>query len=387
MSTPSAAEALSPEVTDVIGEARPVRRVSEAAKAEAYAVFSNDFEAHDARFLGVVTERDIARHPQRIFEDILPRDRPAPLAPDTPLDEALSCLNAHRVDALPVVHPSSGDLVGIVTRASLLEALLRRERESLKQMLARWQSAENERMRLQAECEQLRRESPASESIAMIASGIGHDLNNLLMIIGNCVTRRSPSISVDEDAGQEREDILRAIETASTYARHLLELGFASASRSDLNMTVARTAAALRRSLPSGTEVVVRLESSLPPVAIVPIELSQVVLNLALNARDAMPKGGSLQLVTRLDSKRAWVELEVRDTGVGIHPDDLERIFEPLFTRGKATGTGLGLALVRRIVDGAGGEIAVSSRVGCGTVFRVTLPVSDPATTAGPLRE
>ncbi len=118
-----------------------------------------------------------------------------------------------------------------------------------------------------------------------------------------------------------------------------------------------------------------RLEPGLPDLVADPDQLTQALVNIILNACKAMPSGGRLSLVATRDGER--VALEVADAGVGIRPEDLDRIFDPFYS-GYGEGAGLGLPLARRIVEAHGGSIAVRSTVGEGTVFRIELPV-EPA--------
>jgi signal transduction histidine kinase len=121
------------------------------------------------------------------------------------------------------------------------------------------------------------------------------------------------------------------------------------------------------------------VESELPNVPMDVRLIRQAILNVVLNAIQAMPSGGDLKVVAKRDAGggAAWVTLEIGDTGAGIPPDVQPRIFEPFYTT-KATGTGLGLAVVKRIVDGHHGEVTVTSRAGAGTVVRIRLPIDAP---------
>jgi signal transduction histidine kinase len=119
-------------------------------------------------------------------------------------------------------------------------------------------------------------------------------------------------------------------------------------------------------------EIVRELDPALPPVAMDARLVRQAILNVAVNAVQAMPRGGRLSVRTRREGDRAVVELE--DTGAGIPDEVRERIFEPFFTT-KASGTGLGLAVVRRIVEGHGGEVRVRSTPGTGTTFALRFPL------------
>ena len=131
------------------------------------------------------------------------------------------------------------------------------------------------------------------------------------------------------------------------------------------------------RFLPRGDiEVVRRLDTSLPPVSVDPNLLHQALLNILVNARQAMPNGGRLTIETRiLGGNGRPVQIRIADTGIGIPADQLLRIFQPFFTT-KAQGTGLGLAITARVVEEHGGRITVESAVGKGTTFTIALPTA-----------
>ncbi|MFZ5909924.1 MAG: two-component system sensor histidine kinase NtrB, partial [Chloroflexota bacterium] len=135
---------------------------------------------------------------------------------------------------------------------------------------------------------------------------------------------------------------------------------------------------------PEGVRVTLDLPGDLPPVFADPRQVEQVLGNLVVNACQAMPQGGQLLVLSRVegsvisdqctDDDRQWVRIAVRDTGVGIPPENLEKIFEPLFTT-KPKGIGLGLAVSRKLAEANGGRIEVQSEAGVGSTFTLYLPV------------
>jgi CheY-like chemotaxis protein len=153
----------------------------------------------------------------------------------------------------------------------------------------------------------------------------------------------------------------------------------------------------LRPLLPSSIEMVIDVESALPRVSADPTQLQQVLLNLAVNARDAMKERGELAIRARIrelgpEEARnivgarpgSFIELSVSDTGSGLSPEVLSRVFEPFFTtKPVGEGTGLGLAIVHGVVNAHGGWLEVESDPGCGSTFRVLLPVADSAVLDG----
>jgi len=217
------------------------------------------------------------------------------------------------------------------------------------------------------------------ETIGQLATGAAHDFNNLLtVIIGHA------ELALTASRGQAQLDlaaILRAAEQATGLARQLLSLSrgeSAEVESSDLNAAAAETARLLRRLVNAAIEITDDLGEESLPVLVDRSQIEQLLLNLAVNARDAMPEGGRLTIRTGLtgsqDDRQA--RLVVEDTGVGITPAALDQIFEPFYTtKDPGKGTGLGLVTVQRIVRAGGGKIDVRSQPGVGTTFTVTLPL------------
>jgi CheY-like chemotaxis protein len=216
------------------------------------------------------------------------------------------------------------------------------------------------------------------ESIGTLASGVAHDFNNILGIIlpnAELIKMRSDAAS---PASRLADVIINATKRAAGLTRQLLSL-----SRKDgillktvsLNEAVRTTGKLLSETLDRR----IRLEYDLTPdctnIKADETQMEQVLLNLAINARDAMPEGGVLKSTTRSDGQNAIVSLV--DTGSGIDPSILPNIFDPFFTtKEKSRGTGLGLSVVYGIVKQSGGTIDVKSEVGIGTEFVITLPLT-----------
>ncbi len=238
------------------------------------------------------------------------------------------------------------------------------------------------------------REAEKFEVIGRLAGRLAHDFNNLLtVILGNAqlALQRQSADSADRDG---LEQIIRAGEDSTALIRQLLAYSrheIVAARVLDLRAEVSSILPMLQRLL--GADVAVRFELGSKPlwVEIDATQLQQVLLNLAANARDAMPHGGELHLTlsgetlpARMagEQPRSLVRLRVRDSGAGISAEILPRIFEPFFTTKEAKlGTGLGLASVAEIVRRAGGEVSAESRPGQGATFDIRLPsVADPAT-------
>ena len=238
-----------------------------------------------------------------------------------------------------------------------------------------------ERRRLETEL----REAQKMESLGRLAGGVVHDLNNILVVLINCSTflkdfiDGAPTGERRELAEQDIASIVQATAGAQRLARQLLAFGRRHRPAPevlDANDVVTETAQLLRRVLEENIAFEVRLGRSVPPVEIDRGQLEQVIINLALNARDAMPDGGRLTVATA-PSAGGGLLLTVSDSGAGIAEEIRERIFEPFFTtKGPERGTGLGLATVHRVVREAQGAITVASRLGLGTTFSIELPRS-----------
>ncbi len=245
-----------------------------------------------------------------------------------------------------------------------------------------------ERMQLQ---EQLRN-AQQMEAVGRLAGGVAHDFNNILSIImghGELLLRTG---EVDERVRNGLEQIRRAAERAASLTQQLLAFGRKQVLQPrmlDLNESVADIQKMLARVIGEDIELVASLHPSLLPVKADPGQIEQVLMNLALNARDAMPRGGRLTMETAntqltVEQSREcdlapgrYVMLKVTDTGHGMEAATLAHIFEPFFTtkpRGK--GTGLGLATVYGIVKQSGGSIQVESESNQGSEFRIYLPAA-----------
>lgn len=255
----------------------------------------------------------------------------------------------------------------------LMTVLLLDSLDSLREMNRQTEAAAAERD------EALRRsiQGQKMELVGRLTSGIAHDLNNLLTVMASVadLLRGDPEPGTRHEAVRALEDATRR---ASLMTRQLLALGRKRREEPevlDLAQQVRELAPVLQRLLGSRVRLAVQADGA-APVRATPAGIEQVVLNLAVNARDAMPDGGPLDLCVEADG--AQVRLVVRDAGVGMDAATRERLFTPFFTT-KETGTGLGLATVHSRVAEFGGEVRVQSSPGEGSTFEVRLPRADPA--------
>ena len=244
-----------------------------------------------------------------------------------------------------------------------------------------------ERRVLEDQLQQARR----MEAVGRLAGGVAHDFNNLLTIIKGYVELALNRVGGQRELRGNIQQIADAAERAVTLVRQLLAFSRKQVLKPkvlDLNLVVLNMDKMVRRLMNENIEMRTSVEKNLGAVKADPGQIEQVVLNLIVNARDAMPDGGKLWIESRnvelelgMTSDQAsikpgpYVMLSVRDTGVGISAETLPHIFEPFYTTKESSrGTGLGLSTVYGIVKQSGGHISVTSELGKGTTFSVYLP-------------
>lgn len=239
-----------------------------------------------------------------------------------------------------------------------------------------------ERQRLQSQFIQAQK----MEAVGRLAGGVAHDFNNLLTIIsGYCELLLMSDLPV----GDKRRDSIATIRDAGERAARLTQQLLAFSRKAmfepkliDLNELVTDSVKLLRRLIGEDIVLVVITAPKPIPIKADPGQLEQVIMNLVVNARDAMPTGGRLTIETSVissaDSGSLHIAcLSVSDTGQGVSDEVKEKIFEPFFTtKAVGKGTGLGLAVVHGVVTQSGGQITIESSVGVGTTFRVILPIA-----------
>ncbi|RMG90985.1 MAG: PAS domain S-box protein [Candidatus Dadabacteria bacterium] len=289
-------------------------------------------------------------------------------------------LRVRRADGSPVVVEASGRRLVLGNRPSVLVLLhdLTEQRRLAEQL----------------------RHAQRLEAVGTLAGGIAHEFRNLLQIVRGQQDLLAERLRGDPDALRRLGRIAEACDRGARLTGQLLTFSRKVESRLepvDLNREVRQVAEMLRGTLPRMVRIDLDLADGLPTVRADAAQVEQVLVNLALNARDAMPAGGTLTLATAParpedlhahaaagDDPSGWVALRVRDTGIGMDATTLERIFDPFFTtKTVGAGTGLGLATVYGIVQNHGGHITCRSRPGEGTEFTLLLPRAGEAEPAG----
>jgi PAS domain S-box-containing protein len=234
------------------------------------------------------------------------------------------------------------------------------------------------------------RHAQKMEAIGTLAGGVAHDFNNILTVVTSYAELLSRS-EEDADRRSDLDEIVAAARRATLLTRQLLTFSrksLAEPQSTNVSYVVARLGGMLRRLLKENIKLVPRLSDDVAPVLGDPNQLEQVLMNLVINASDAMPDGGTLVIETQnieLDDAYArshggvapgrYVMLAVTDTGTGIDPSIIDKIFEPFFTtKAPGHGTGLGLASTYAIVKEAGGHVWAYSEPGQGTTFKIYFP-------------
>ena len=260
------------------------------------------------------------------------------------------------------IQEADGRIVGLV---AILRDVSDRRKEQAERRLLREQLVTAQRM----------------EAVGRFAGGIAHDFNNILTVILNA-TELVGRGNVEADA-RALDDARDAATRGAALTKQLLTFGRGQSPRPQAT-DPSRAAAALRpmldRLIAESVEIRMDLDRSAPAVLIDPGQLDQVLLNMVVNARDAMPGGGAIRIATGravAADGEAHVVIEISDDGSGMDETTMAHMFEPFFTTKGDHGTGLGLAVVHDIVHAAGGTIACESQPGAGTTFRIELPASD----------
>lgn len=315
-------------------------------------------------------------------DDILPADQ---------LQELLAVFNEHvsgelsRGTGIPFV-TSNSRIAYLDVNSSLIEI------DSRKAIVGFFTDV-TERIQLEKEKEKLESQlyqAQKMESIGRLAGGVAHDLNNLLSPILGFGDLLIDELSPGDDRRESVEEILQAGYRARDLVRQLLAFSKKQAlafKPTDLNDTIRRFENLLRRTISENIKIKMKLASDTRAVMADVGQIEQVIMNLAVNAADAMPGGGIMTIETRLADLDAslsdirpgcYVMLSISDTGCGMDSETQTHVFEPFFSTKGDRGTGMGLSTVYGIVKQHEGHISIYSELDLGTTFRVFLPVTDP---------
>jgi signal transduction histidine kinase/CheY-like chemotaxis protein len=219
------------------------------------------------------------------------------------------------------------------------------------------------------------RQTQKLEALGRLAGGIAHDFNNLISVMLGQAMLAQRRVTQNDPVAKDLAKIVRAGERAAALTQQLLAFGRSQVSRNevlDLNVVVEDTVRMIERVIGEDIELTLSLAPDAGNVNADRTQLEQVLINLAVNSRDAMPTGGRLTIATAHDAHDKAL-LMVSDTGVGMDEETRQRAFEPFFTTKGELGTGLGLSTVYGIVSAAGGSIDIESKPGCGCAIRIGL--------------
>jgi signal transduction histidine kinase/CheY-like chemotaxis protein len=252
----------------------------------------------------------------------------------------------------------------------------RREAVQLASRLAMESEARLEEIKRREETQRQLVAAQRRDALALLAGGLAHDFNNLLTVVYAAFEQAEQEVRPGGAAADALAVGRAAADSSAALTRQLLAYSRGDPHGkipTDLSPLLRQTSGLIRRLLPSNVDLRMQAPHALPQVTCAPTQIQQVLINLAINARDAMPDGGRIEITARADD--AAVELRVSDTGTGIDPAIADRIFEPLFsTKEVGKGTGLGLSVVAAVVADHGGTVTVRSAPGAGATFEVRLP-------------
>ena len=287
--------------------------------------------------------------------------------------------SAFRQWTAPILHfPESVRQPNIVSVATL--KVQQMPAKARLKIVARASAASEQQLRIVASPERTDGDANHLAAIGRLVGSVAHDFNNLLTGIMLCSELLAAGVSADERLLRQVRAIQSAGQHGADLVRQLMSVARprdARAVRICPNHVIAGMTGLLSRLIGENIVLETRLSPDLGQVEIASAHVLQIVLNLVINARDAMPAGGRIVVGTRnvSESDRSWVEVSVRDTGAGMDKETQARMFEPYFTTKQfGGGYGLGLSTTYRIVEQCAGKIGVESQPGCGATFRVLLP-------------
>jgi signal transduction histidine kinase len=293
------------------------------------------------------------------------------------IDVESSSRNSFTHNDFMALESLAGILASVITSADQYQRL-----QVTISQLRSTQSELRDRMEAQRRAENRLIQAAKLAAVGEMAAGIAHELNNPLTSVTGFAELALEGIPEDSQARKDLELVTREAKRARDVVRRLLDFARQSEStraRASLNEIVDDVVALSRHLIHNnGVDLTVKLDKALPWVVMDGNQMKQVLLNLVHNALQAMPKGGSLEVATKVGyrNNREWGVILVRDTGMGIPQPEQARIFEPFFTtKGDQGGTGLGLSVTYGIVTDHGGQIDVESEPGSGSKFTVWLPL------------
>lgn len=315
-------------------------------------------------------------------------------SPDKPLPCTRFCSQLRAATCVGRAVTSAGENIGLLCALSRTDTDIHPLCNRLIDLVTAALAVEEERLRMERASQKLSeelRQSQKMEAIGLLAGGIAHDFNNVLTAIRGNAELLQARQDIPAPAQDEAQEIIKAAEYASSLTRQLLTFSRKQVNDPrtiDLNRTVTSLAHMLGRTIGEHIRLELRLEQEPACIRADPGQIEQVILNLSVNARDAMPEGGRLSIRTKIveigaaeapallrDRPGRYVLLSVEDTGVGMTRDVQRRLFEPFFTtKEMGKGTGLGLSTVYGIVRQNNGDISVSSQAGKGSIFAILWP-------------
>jgi signal transduction histidine kinase/CheY-like chemotaxis protein len=306
-------------------------------------------------------------------------------------DQRIGQLEIEWIDGSLVLYAAFSVLAVLVGALATLMVRSAEQHRALGKLLLEQEVAKRERAEGTLATRELQlQETRRLEALGQLAGGVAHDFNNVLAVIFGYSELLQMGLKTDDPRRKYAASIREAAGRAAAMTKQLLAFGrrqVLQAQVIDVCVLIHDFEALLRRLLPESIELVIELSPTPAWIKADPSQIDQVLINLVINARDAMPNGGRITLRTVVGlqpspdaDERTYVTILVRDTGTGMTPEVQRRIFEPFFTtKPEGAGTGLGLATVHGIVCQTGGDIGVESSPGQGSQFSVKIPAADPA--------